>query len=208
MTSLIRDVSALKSLLGRLDTLERDSRREQNRQKKVGKTSVFHKLEEQSTQQFVQHHKTEIKRFKKAIQEIVRKSDLLQKDFELLTTISGVGEKTAWIMLVILKRRSFTPAQKVASFIGLNPIEKRSGTTVYRRHRLSKAGNGYFRQSLFFPAMVATSKNPDIKVQYERLLANGKSKMCAIGAAMRKLVHICYGVLKSQEPYKVQSVIE
>jgi len=56
--------------------------------------------------------------------------------------------------------------------------------------------------------MVATSKNPDIKVQYKRLLANGKSKMCAIRAAMRKLVHICYGVLKSQEPYKVQSVIE
>ncbi|MDA0791112.1 MAG: transposase [Proteobacteria bacterium] len=126
----------------------------------------------------------------------------------MLTTIPGVGEKTAWKMLVILKSRSFTSAQEVASFIGLNPIEKRSGMTEYRRPRLSKAGNGYFRQSLFFPAMVATSKNPDIKVQYKRLLANGKSKMCAIRAAMRKLVHICYGVLKSQEPYKVQSVIE
>ena len=205
---LTRDVSALKSLLGRLDTLERDLRREQNRQEKVGKTSVFHKLEEQSIQRFVQQHKTEIKRFKKAIREIVKKSDLLQKDFELLTTIPGVGEKTAWAMLAILKSRSFTSAQEVASFIGLNPIEKRSGTTEYRRPRLSKAGNGYFRQSLFFPAMVATSKNPDIKLQYERLLANGKSKMCAIGAAMRKLVHICYGVMKNQEPYTVQSVIE
>ena len=55
---------------------------------------------------------------------------------------------------------------------------------------------------------LATSKNPDIKMQYERLLANGKSKMCAIGAAMRKLVHICYGVLKHQQPYTVQTVIE
>jgi len=46
------------------------------------------------------------------------------------------------------------------------------------------------------------------KVQYERLLGNGKSKMCAIGAAMRKLVHICYGVVKNQEAYTVQSAIE
>jgi hypothetical protein len=56
--------------------------------------------------------------------------------------------------------------------------------------------------------MVTTSKNPDIKAQYERLRTNGKSKMCAIGAAMRKLVHICYGVLKHQQPYAVQSTIK
>jgi len=36
----------------------------------------------------------------------------------------------------------------------------------------------------------------------ERLLANGKTKMMAIGAAMRKLVHLCYGVLKHQQPYQ------
>lgn len=207
-TPIPKDVSVLKSLLGRLNTLERDLRREKNRREKVGKTSVCHKLEEQSTRRFVKYQEREIKRFTKTIREKIKQSASLQKDYELLTTIPGVGEKTAWTMLVILRSRSFNSAEEVASFIGLNPIEKRSGTTEYRRPRLSKAGNGYFRQSLFFPAMVATSKNPDIKVQYERLLTNGKSKMCAIGAAMRKLVHICYGVLKHQTPYKVQTAIE
>ena len=202
------DVSVLKGLLGRLDTLERDLRREKNRQEKVGKTSVCHKLEVQSIRRFVKHQEKELLRFRKAIGEKVKQSDSLRNDFDLLTTIPGVGEKTAWTMLVILRSRPFSSAEEVASFIGLNPIEKRSGSTEYRRPRLSKAGNGYFRQSLFFPAMVATSKNPDIKVQYERLLVNGKSKMCAIGAAMRKLVHICYGVLKHQQPYTVQTVIE
>ena len=207
-TPLPRDISTLKSLLSRLESLARDLRREQNRQEKAGKASVFHKLEEQSIQRFVKHHEGDIKRFKKYIRETIEKSDLLHRDYELLVTIPGVGEKTAWTMLVILKSRPFNSAQEVASFIGLNPIEKRSGATEYRRPRLSKAGNGYFRQSLFFPAVVATSKNPDIKAQYERLLGNGKSKMCAIGAAMRKLVHICYGVVKNQEPYRVQSVID
>jgi hypothetical protein len=48
-------------------------------------------------------------------------------------------------------------------------------------------------------------KNPDIKALYERLLAADKSKMCALGAAMRKLVHICYGVVKNQTPYQAQT---
>ena len=38
------------------------------------------------------------------------------------------------------------------------------------------------------------------------MLAADKSKMCALGAAMRKLVHICYGVFKHQTPYQSQTV--
>jgi transposase len=54
--------------------------------------------------------------------------------------------------------------------------------------------------------MVATRKNPDIKALYERLLAADKTKMCALGAAMRKLVHICYGVVKNQTPYQARTI--
>ena len=54
--------------------------------------------------------------------------------------------------------------------------------------------------------MVAARENPDIRALYERLLATDKSKMCALGAAMRKLVHICYGVVKNQMPYQPQIV--
>jgi len=51
-------------------------------------------------------------------------------------------------------------------------------------------------------AVVAVRYNPHIKAMYERLLLNGKSKMSAICAAMRKLVHLCFGVLKHQMPYQ------
>jgi len=200
-----QEVCELKSLLNRLDSLERDLRRELNKQEKVGKTSVLHSREKQSMQRFEKQLKTEIIRFKKYIRETIASSQRLKRDFDLLLTIPGIGAKTAWIMLVILSSREFKSAPEVASFLGLNPIEKESGSTRYRRPRLSKAGNGRLRQSLFFPAMVASSKNPDIKAQYERLLAAGKTKMCALGAAMRKLVHICYGVLKNQRPYEVRT---
>ena len=209
-----QEISDLKSLLNRLDTLERDLRRELNRQEKISKSSTIHRLEKQSIQRTVRYLETEIKRFKKHIGEAIKSTASLQKDYELLLTIPGIGARTAWSMLVILRSRRFASAPEVASYLGLNPIEKQlqdsascrslSGTTRYRRPRLSKAGNGRFRQALYFPAMVATRKNPDIKAQYDRLLAADKTKMCALGAAMRKLVHICYGVLKHQRPYEVQ----
>ena len=209
-----QEISDLKSLFNRLDTLERDLRRELNRQEKVSQSSTIHRLEKQSMRRTVRYLETEIKRFKKHIGEAIKSTASLQKDYELLLTIPGIGARTAWSMLVILRSRRFASAPEVASYLGLNPIEKQlqdsascrslSGTTRYRRPRLSKAGNGRFRQALYFPAMVATRKNPDIKAQYDRLLAADKSKMCALGAAMRKLVHICYGVLKHQRPYEVQ----
>lgn len=31
-----------------------------------------------------------------------------------------------------------------------------------------------------------------------RLLSSGKNKMCALGAAMRKLIYLCYSVLKGR----------
>jgi len=50
-------------------------------------------------------------------------------------------------------------------------------------------------------AIVAPAHNPHVKAVYERMLARSKSKMSALGAAMRKLVHLCFGVIKTQRPY-------
>ncbi len=201
-----QELNDLRSLLNRLEVLECNRRRELNRQEKIGKTMVFHRLEKQSIARTIKRLKAEIRTFKNAIGQCIKSTPSLQHNFYLLCTIPGVGAKTAWVMLVILGSRTFRSAPEVASFLGLNPIEKRSGKSQYRRPRLSKSGSGHYRQQLYFPAMVATRKNPDIKALYERLLAADKSKMCALGAAMRKLVHICYGVVKNQAPYQAQTV--
>jgi transposase len=200
-----QELNDLRSLLNRLDVLERNLRSELNRQEKVGKAMVFHRLEQQSIARSVKRLKAEIMTFKRAIRQCIKSTTVLQQHFELLCTIPGVGAKTAWVMIVILGSRPFRSAPEVASFLGLNPIEKRSGKSQYRRPRLSKSGSGHYRQQLYFPAMVATRKNPDVQALYERLLAADKTKMCALGAAMRKLVHICYGVVKNQTPYQAQS---
>ena len=146
-----QEINDLRSLLNRLDVLEKNIRRELNWLEKAGETLTFHRLEQQSITRSIKRHEAEI-----------------------------------------------------AFFLGLNPIEKRSGKSEYRKPRLSKSGSTHYRQALYFPAMVATRKNPDVQALYERLVVAGKPKMCALGAAMRKLVHICYGVYKNQQPYQPQ----
>jgi hypothetical protein len=58
------------------------------------------------------------------------------------------------------------------------------------------------RAVLYMATVVGTRYNPHVKAVYERLLARGKSKMSSFGAVMCKLVHLCFGVLKTQQPYQ------
>ena len=66
---------------------------------------------------------------------------------------------------------------------------------------MSKVGNGRLRRAMYFPAMSALRFNEAIKAFGERLEKRGKEKMVIIGTAMRKILHICYGVLKSGRPF-------
>ena len=130
----------------------------------------------------------------------------LKRDRQLLQSIPGVGEVVSALMLSVLHSRSFERASQCAAFLGLNPVQHDSGSSVHKRSRLSKQGPGATRAKLYMAAVVAIQHNPDIKSQYQRLLKRGKSKMCALGAAMRKLVQICFGVLKHQCKYQPQVV--
>ncbi len=95
----------------------------------------------------------------------------------------------------------FDNARQVAAFAGLVPRIRESGSSVRSRARLSKVGSSRLRKSLYFPAITALRFNPLIKALGLRLSAQGKPKMLIIGAAMRKLLHLAYGVLKSKRPF-------
>ena len=121
---------------------------------------------------------------------------------DLLVSIPGVGAQTAAIVLAELgEAASFQSARSVAAFAGLVPRHHSSGTSVRRRPRLSKVGGARLRRALYFPAISAMRHNAAVRVFAERLLARGKTKMVVVGASMRKLLHICYGVLASGQPF-------
>jgi transposase len=119
---------------------------------------------------------------------------------QLLRSIPGVGPSTVATVLAELPAQ-LENARQAAAYAGLTPRRKQSGSSVRGRPGLSKIGNGRLRKILYFPAITALKYNPIIRALAQRLLARGKSKMCVVGAAMRKLLHIIWGVLKHQQPF-------
>ena len=89
----------------------------------------------------------------------------------------------------------------MAAYAGLTPRRHESGSSIHRRSRLVKTGNKRFRTALFLPALVALRFNPIVQALAQRLEANGKNRMTIVGAAMRKLLHLAYGVLKTGKPF-------
>ena len=110
----------------------------------------------------------------------------------------GIGETTAGSLLAEIPHLNrFESAKAVAAYAGLSPRQRRSGTSVHGRPRLCKTGNSRIRKALYMPAIVALRFNPVLKIFADRLAALGKHKRLIIGAVMRKLLVLSYGVLRS-----------
>lgn len=138
----------------------------------------------------------EIERTEKQIRDHINTHPDLKEQFRLLDSISGIGTRTATTLLAEINFKQYRSARQLAAFVGLTPKNNRSGT-IHGRTRLSKIGNRRVRKALFMPAIVAKQHNPIVRNFCRRLALNGKAEMAIIGAAMRKLIHLAFGVLKS-----------
>jgi transposase len=144
----------------------------------------------------------QIEDLEEEIEEHVEEDPELKGRCSLLDTIPGVGLQTAAIVISELgSPEQFDSARQAAAYAGLVPSHRESGTSVRGTPRMSKVGNGRLRRAMYFPAMTALRFNSAVKAFGDRLKERGKEKMVVIGAAMRKLLHICYGVLKSGRPF-------
>lgn len=200
------EIRTLKALIARLEAVEQDIQREKNRLEKAKISSVSADVIT-SIQTVLTQLEKEKQRLETLINQHIDQNPKLKRDRQLLESIPGVGPVVSRLMLAVIHSRPFESAPQCAAYLGLVPVQNESGSSVRGRPHLSKAGCARIRAKLYMAAVVCIQHNPDIKVQYERLLKNGKVKMSALCAAMRKLVHICFGVLKHQKPYQPQSLI-
>jgi transposase len=126
----------------------------------------------------------------------------LRQDLGLLQSIPAVGPQVSSHLLCVMRSSSFRSDEQLAAYLGVVPVERQSGSSILGRARLSKAGPARIRALLYMSAIVGIRHNRHVKALYERRLSKGKCKMAALGAAMRKIVHLCFGVLKNQTPYR------
>ena len=158
-----------------------------------------------SVEDHVAYLAAESKRTKVLIREHIGNHPDLKQQHELLDSIPGIGEMTAALLLAeVVDVTQYRSARQVAAYAGLVPRERRSGSSVRGRTRLSKIGNSRLRKALYFPAITALRCSPFFKEWAVGLRERGKCKMSVIGAAMRKLIHLAYGVLKTGKPFDPQ----
>jgi len=188
-------------MMRRLHSLKDLLNQEQNRLADPGLTNQPEVLA--SLNKSVGFLKGEIDRLLAQVNDHIEKHPGLRADRELLTSIPGIGELTAaWIIAELPDVRMIGSAQSAAAYAGLSPREYSSGTSVHHRTHLSKRGNVYLRRAMYMPAMAAARYNPAVKALYDRLIAEGRPRMVAIGAAMRKLLMLAYGVLRSRKEFQ------
>jgi transposase len=143
----------------------------------------------------------------RAIKEHLAAHEELRTNLQLLTSIVGIGMITAAKLLAEFGDiEQYESAKAAAADVGVTPSQFESGTSVRRRPRMSKMGKVGLRAALYWPAITAMRRCPGCKAYAERLAARGKAKKVVIGAVMRKLVHIIYGVLKHRTSYDPSKV--
>lgn len=197
-TPLSPEVQQLQGLVRRLEHLEGMLTMEENR---LGSGGICAPVQE-DLEEHVADLQARMEKTRRQIKDHIDQNPDLEQQAQLLESIPGIGAATAALLLAELGDiAQFRSARQVAAFAGLVPRLRESGTSVRGRSRLSKVGSSRLRKSLYFPAITALRFNPLIKAFGLRLSAQGKSKMLIVGAAMRKLLHLAYGVLKSRQPF-------
>lgn len=191
----------LQALLARREAIAQDLQRERNRQEKAEATDTPERIL-QSIADSIAFLSKQLVQLQQDIDGHINKHSGLKSDLALLQSIPAVGPQVGGNLLSVMHSHDFSSAEQLAAYIGLVPVERQSGSSVLGRPRLSKAGPARIRAVLYMAAVVAIRFNPHVKSVYDRLVARGKSKMSALGAAMRKLVHLCFGVLKTRKPYE------
>ena len=191
------EIRQLQALVRRLDALHGMRTQEANRLA----AGVAVKAVRASIEAVLASLDAQIAHVQQLIRQHLDQHPGLRAQRDLLTTIPGIGEATAAVLIAELFDKRYASARHAAAFAGLVPRLVQSGT-LQGRSRLSKIGPSRLRKALYFPAVAALRWNPTIRAVRARLHAAGKPTMVIIGAAMRKLIHLAYGVLKSGKAYE------
>ncbi|MDZ7806128.1 MAG: IS110 family transposase [Gracilimonas sp.] len=156
-----------------------------------------------SNKQLVRQIDRQIERCKQQIEQLIASDQALSERVDQLSSIKGVGRLT--VAVILGETRMFEGIENIrqlASYAGYDVVERESGTSVKGKTRISKKGNRYIRNALYFPAMVACRFNPDLKEFYQRVIQNKPSKMIGQVAVQRKLLVLMYSLYKNGTRYQ------
>lgn len=190
-----RNIRELQAFLRRVEHLLEMIQMEQNRLETADASVI------DSINTVLAILEAELEDMRKIIREHINNDPELKRRRDLLITIPGIGEASAAHLLNVLsEHHGFINAKQVVAFTGLAPSLRESGQWSGKT-KLAKSGDTLLRKALYFPAISAWQHNPLIRIFCQRLKNNGKNGKAIVCAAMRKLIHMAFGILKSGKPF-------
>ena len=134
------------------------------------------------------------------IEKLIKQQEPLRSKVENILSIKGVGILTvATVISETLGFQFVKNTKQLVSYAGYDVVQRESGTSVKGKTRISKKGNRYIRNALYFPAMVASRYNEKLKKAYLRICINKPSKMVGQVAIQKKLLILIYSLWKNDE---------
>jgi transposase len=192
----------LRALSRRIEAMSKTVTQEKNRLHAYQQSEELSDFVKDDICELVELLGGRIARLRKQALTVIEQSPELVNAFGRITSIKGIADAAGIQLLAELGTlpKDMTTRQWVAH-AGLDPRHYQSGTSVHKPSRISKTGNAHLRRALFLPAMVASRWEPNVKAFYEKLLAKGKTKMQALVAVMRKLLHAIHGMLEHDQDF-------
>jgi transposase len=192
----------LRALSRHLATLSEDHARLRNRSHAANGSATTPRCVREDLKRSLNTLAKRILRLRRQAVALTRQNTELARKFEQLTGIPGIGETSAVQLLGELA--GLDPEMTVRQWValsGLDPAHHVSGSSVHRRSPISRKGNRHLRRALFMPALVGVRFDPYLKAFYLALQQRHKTKMQALIAVARKLLHAIYGIFKSNTPF-------
>jgi transposase len=167
---------------------------EQNRAGRLGESCV-----RRLNRRLISQIKKQIEQLDVLVQEYIQRSQELSAKAEKLTAISGVGARTAALLLARMPELGQLNRREVAALVGVAPYNRDSGKL--RGKRTIYGGRRPVRHGLYMCAVVAARHNPILREFYLRLRSAGKPAKVALTATMRKLLIVLNSALKPDLNY-------
>lgn len=157
-------------------------------------TLVLALLKRQNTAQVALLDK-QIKALEAEIRRRLDEDPDLRRKTEILTSIPGIGLRTAHRLICRMPELGTLSQGQAASLSGTAPRTRQSGK--WHGHAFVQGGRALVRQALYMPALIAARFNPDMKQLYQRMTQSGKPRKVALATIMRKLVCLANTLIKN-----------
>jgi transposase len=164
-----------------------------------GRPSLSQVLVRRLNRRLIHQIKKQIEQLDLLIQEHIEASPELSHKASKLTAISGVGPRTAALLLARMPELGQLNRREVAALVGVAPFNRDSGKLHGKRTIFG--GRRCVRHGLYMAALVAARHNPILRAFYRRLRAAGKPAKVALTATMRKLLIVLNSSLKPDLTY-------